>query len=37
MQCLQNEADNTKEGFTYKVAKKALSDIGELLFFSDFI
>ena len=37
MQCLQYEADNTKEGFTYKAAKKALSDIGEILFFSDFI
>ena len=37
MQCLQYEAVNTKEGLTYKAAKKALSDIGEILFFSDFI
>ena len=37
MLCLQYEAVNTKEGLIYKAAKKALSDIGEILFFSDFI
>ena len=37
IQCLQYEPENTKEWLTYKAAKKSLSDIGEILFFSDFI
>ena len=37
MPCLQYQAENTKEGFTYKMARKALSDIGDLVLFIDFI
>ena len=37
MTCLQYQAENTKEGFTYKMARKALSDIGDLVLFIDFI
>ena len=37
MLCLQYEAENTMEGYTYKRAKKSFGDIGEILFFSDFI
>ena len=37
MKCLEHEAENTVEGVTYKMAKKALNDIGEILFFSEFI
>ena len=37
IQCLQYEPERTKEALTYKAAKKALSDIGEILFFADFI
>ena len=37
LHCLQYEAENTVEGFTYKRAKKASVDINELLFFSEFI
>ena len=37
MTCLQYQAENTMEGFTYKKAKKAYSDIGDLVFFFDFI
>ena len=37
MKCLEHEAENTVEGVTYKMAKKALTDIGEIMFFSEFI
>ena len=37
MQCLQYEAERTIEGITYKMATKALKDIGEIIFFSEFI
>merc|ERR1712241_1152912 len=37
MICLQYEPEKTVEGYTYKRAQKALSDIGEIMFFSDFL
>ena len=35
--CLQPEAEGTKEAYQAKLAKKALSGIKELIFFSDFL
>ena len=37
IKCLEPEAEGTKEAYQAKMAKKALSGIKELIFFSDFI
>lgn len=37
MTCLQYQAENTMEGFTYKKAKKAFGDLSDLVFFFDYI
>ena len=37
MTCLQYQAEYTKEGFTYKKAKKASNDISDLVFFFDYL